>query len=148
MYFDVCFTLFFQPGWFITLHVKNVSKELFEAYHTVEDRPLIVFGLLPNEHKMSLLNMTLKRTTNNTEPIESKRRLIFQCGFRRFTACPIFSQHTNGSKHKYERYFQPESTVVASLYAPITFPPCPVLCYLENKDGSLVSTIFFRPMTH
>ncbi|KMQ92533.1 pre-rrna-processing protein tsr1-like protein [Lasius niger] len=37
----------------------------------------------------------------------------------------------------YERYFHPDSTVVASMYAPVTFSPCPVLCYIENKGGEL-----------
>ncbi|KAL7293972.1 hypothetical protein TKK_0012551 [Trichogramma kaykai] len=125
-----------QPGTYITIHVKNVSQELFEAYRVL-DQPLILFGLLENEHKMSVLNFVLKRTANCDIPIKSKERLIFQCGYRRFTACPIFSQHTNGNKHKFERYFQPKTTMVASVFAPITFPPSPVLCYQEKKDGSL-----------
>ncbi|XP_024946350.1 pre-rRNA-processing protein TSR1 homolog [Cephus cinctus] len=126
-----------MPGWYITVHVVNVSKALFDAYRTVDNRPLILLGLLPHENKMSVLNIVLKHTSENAEPIKSKERLIFQCGFRRFTGCPIFSQHTNGNKHKYERYFQPDSTVVATMYAPITFPPCPVLCFKENRNGNL-----------
>ena len=126
-----------MPGWYITIHVANVRRDLFTAFCALENRPLIIFGLLPYEHKMSLLNLVLKHTNISQQPIKSKERLIFQCGFRRFTACPVFSQHTNGNKHKYERYFQPESIVVASMYAPITFPPCPVLCYLEKLNGSL-----------
>ncbi|KAK2575866.1 hypothetical protein KPH14_007238 [Odynerus spinipes] len=125
------------PGWYITLHVANVRRDLFTAFCTLENRPLIVFGLLPNEQRMSLLNVVLKHANIYHEPIKSKERLLFQCGFRRFSACPVFSQHTNGTKHKYERFFQQEATIVASMYAPITFPPCPVLCYIEKKDGSL-----------
>lgn len=83
------------------MHIKNVDKTLFEAFNTIEERPLIVIGMLPNEHKMSLLNVVLKRRIDNdAEPIKSKEKLIFQCGFRRFSACPIFSEHTAGSKHK------------------------------------------------
>ncbi|XP_054012596.1 pre-rRNA-processing protein TSR1 homolog [Hylaeus anthracinus] len=126
-----------MPGWYITIYVTNVRRDLFTTFCTLENRPLIVFALLPNEHKMSVLNLVLKHTNISPQPIKSKERLIFQCGFRRFTACPVFSQHTNGNKHKYERYFQPESTIVASMYAPIIFPPCPVLCYLERLNGSL-----------
>ncbi|XP_076651890.1 tsr1 ribosome assembly factor [Halictus rubicundus] len=126
-----------MPGWYITIHVANVRRDLFTAFCALENRPLIVFGLLPNEQKMSLLNVVLKHTNLSMQPMKSKQQLIFQCGFRRFTACPIFSQHTNGNKHKYERYFRPEMTLVASMYAPITFPPCPVLCYLERLNGSL-----------
>lgn len=126
-----------KHGTYVTIYVKKVKQELFNAFCTLTDRPLIVFGLLLNEQKMSLLNITLRRTMTNTEPIKSKERLIFQCGFRRFTACPVFSQHTNSSKHKYVRYFQNDDTVVASMYAQIIYPPCQVLCYKENKDGSL-----------
>ncbi|KAL2720052.1 pre-rRNA-processing protein TSR1 [Vespula squamosa] len=125
------------PGWYITLHVANVKRDLFTAFSTLNNRPLIVFGLLPNEQKISLLNIVLKHANSYQQAIKSKERLVFQCGFRRFLACPIFSQHTNGSKHKYERFFHPEMTLVASMYAPIIFPPCPVLCYIEQKNGSL-----------
>lgn len=126
-----------QPGWYITIHIKHVSRHLFEAHCMTENRPLIVFGLLPHEQKMSVLNIVLKRASGSLRPIKSKERLVFQCGFRRFATCPIFSQHTNGSKHKYERYFQPESTVVASMYAPITYSPCPVLCFVEKANAKL-----------
>ncbi|XP_060829692.1 pre-rRNA-processing protein TSR1 homolog [Bombus pascuorum] len=131
-----------MPGWYITIHVVNVRQDLFIAFSSLENHPLIVFGLLPNEHKMSVLNVALKHINITPQPVKSKEKLIFQCGFRRFTACPIFSQHTNGNKHKYERYFRPENTVVASMYAPITFPPCPVLCYVQklNKSLQLIAT--------
>lgn len=62
--------------------------------------PVILIGLFPYEHKMSVLNVVLKRTPNYDIPIESKERLIIQCGYRRFIVNPIFSQHTNGTKHK------------------------------------------------
>lgn len=126
-----------KPGWFVTLHVKNVPRVFFDAFCTLNDRPLIVFGLLPNESKMSLLNVVLKTQISESEQIKSKERLIFQCGFRRFSACPVFSQHTNGSKHKFVRYLQPDDIVVASMFAPIMFPPCPVICYKRMKDGRL-----------
>ncbi|XP_033213769.1 pre-rRNA-processing protein TSR1 homolog [Belonocnema kinseyi] len=125
------------PGCYVTIHVKNVNLHLFQAHCNAKDRPLIIFGLLPHEQKMSVSNVILKRTGDNLKPIKSKERLVFQCGFRRFAACPIFSQHTNGNKHKYERFFQPESTVVASMFAPITYSPCPVLCFVEKAGDEL-----------
>ena len=90
----------FQPGCYIQVCIARVSKETFKAFAIIENKPLIVVGLLPYEHKMSLLNVVLKHSNNYTHSIKSKERLIFQCGFRRFTTCPIFSQHTNGTKHK------------------------------------------------
>lgn len=72
-------------------------------FHSRDARnPIVIFGLMPHEQKMSVLNVVLKRpsTVHFDEPIKSKSELIFQCGFRRFTAEPIFSQHTNGNKFK------------------------------------------------
>ncbi|KAF5287729.1 hypothetical protein FQA39_LY15749 [Lamprigera yunnana] len=118
------------PGWYITVDIKNVSQLLWSSYKSTSES-LVAIGLLPHEHKMSVANVVLKRTNNYDVPIESKERLIFQCGYRRFIVNPIFSQHTNGQKHKYERYFQPNSVSVATFYAPIQFPPASVLCFKE-----------------
>ncbi|XP_034244688.1 pre-rRNA-processing protein TSR1 homolog [Thrips palmi] len=133
-----------MPGWYVTLVIANVPKEVVAAHKP--GYPLVVYGLLPHEQKMSVLNMVLKRPAQMTfglqGPIKSKEQLVFQVGFRRFKACPIFSQHTNGTKHKFERYFQPETVVAATVFAPITFPPCSVLAFIERKDGTqqLVAT--------
>ena len=62
--------------------------------------PVVIFGLLPHEHKMSVINFLLKRVPEYRPPIKSKDRLIFHVGFKRYSACPVFSQHTNASKHK------------------------------------------------
>lgn len=119
-----------SPGWYITIHVKGVSQLLWNAY-TSTNAPVVVIGMFANEHKMSVLNVVLKRTQAYSMPIKSKERLIFQCGYRRFIVNPVFSQHTNGKKHKYERFFQCHSTTVATFYAPIQFPPAPILCYKD-----------------
>ncbi|XP_053602229.1 pre-rRNA-processing protein TSR1 homolog [Plodia interpunctella] len=125
-------------GFYVTIHVKDVRQDLWNAFHTSNSTsPLAVFGLLPHEHKMSLMNVVLKRTGVSEEPIKSKERLIFQVGYRRFIVNPIFSQHTNGSKHKYERFFQPGSTCVASFFAPIQFSPSSVLCFKEKRNTKL-----------
>lgn len=59
-----------------------------------------VFGLLRHEHRMSVLNMVLQKHPSCNFPIKNKDKLLFQVGYRRFTANPIFSQHTNGNKFK------------------------------------------------
>ncbi|KAJ8933919.1 hypothetical protein NQ318_016491 [Aromia moschata] len=124
------------PGWYLTVHVKDVSQLLWSSFKQSK-MSVVLIGLFPHEHKMSVLNTVLKRTPYYSLPIKSKERLVFQCGFRRFAVNPVFSSHTNGQKHKFERFFQPDSTVVASFYAPIQFPPSPVLCYKE-VDNKLV----------
>lgn len=46
--------------------------------------------------QMSVLNFLVRRHPGNSEPVRAKEELIFHCGFRRFRASPLFSQHTSG----------------------------------------------------
>jgi len=49
---------------------------------------------------MSVMHFLVKRLHDDDEPIKSKEELTFHVGYRRFTAGPIYSQHTNMNKHK------------------------------------------------
>ncbi|XP_067165948.1 pre-rRNA-processing protein TSR1 homolog isoform X2 [Apteryx mantelli] len=81
-------------GWYVTLHVCNVPVSVMESFK--DGRPLVLFSLLPHEQKMSVLNFLVRRHPSNSEPVKAKEELIFHCGFRRFRASPLFSQHTSG----------------------------------------------------
>jgi 40S ribosome biogenesis protein Tsr1 and BMS1 C-terminal len=88
-----------QPGWYVTVHVKNVPEKVVLAQEP--GQPIIIFGMLPHETKMTVMNVVMKRCRfGSQEPIKSKETLIIHLGYRRFVVNPIFSQHTNGSKHK------------------------------------------------
>lgn len=128
-----------STGTYVTVHIKNVDAQLWESFQSGRsaNQGLVLYGMLPHEHKMSVINCVLKRTPDSEIPIPSKQRMVVQCGYRRFIVNPIFSQHTNGDKHKFERFFRPGETVVATFFAPIQFSPAPVLCFRENPDTSL-----------
>jgi pre-rRNA-processing protein TSR1 len=104
--------------------------------------PLLVYGLLAHEQKISVLNMVIKRHVSAAKfVVPSKTRLIFHVGCRRFAASALFSQHTNMDKHKMERYLPGvESTCVVSIYAPITYPPSSVLVFIEDSKVCIMST--------
>jgi pre-rRNA-processing protein TSR1 len=106
----------------------------------VPGHPLIAYSLLKHENKMSVINLKLKRVNQDVYdlPIKSKEKLIFHVGCRRFEAGAIFSQHATGDKHKFERYMPNDGALIATLYAPITFPPAVVLAFKEQEDGTLV----------
>ncbi|KAM6933854.1 pre-rRNA-processing protein TSR1 homolog [Xenentodon cancila] len=127
-------------GWYVTLHVIDVPSSVMESVQS--GKPLVLTSLLPNEQKMSVMHVLVRRHPSNTEPIKSKEELVFHCGFRRFRASPIFSQHTSADKHKMERFLNPDAPTVVSVYAPITFPPAGVLLFKQRNDGvqDLVAT--------
>ncbi|CAH1782696.1 unnamed protein product, partial [Owenia fusiformis] len=123
-----------MPGWYVRLHIEGVPAEYMASRSS--DSPAVVYGLLPHEQKMSVMHFIVKRHHSYNEPIKSKERMIFHVGFRRFSACPIYSEHTNGSKHKFDRWLPNEGMAVATVFAPITFPSAPVLMFKANSDGS------------
>ncbi|XP_078536258.1 pre-rRNA-processing protein TSR1 homolog [Lissotriton helveticus] len=120
-------------GWYVTIHINRVPKSVIESY--LNGGPLILSSLLPHEQKMSVVNMAVRRHPGNSEPLKSKEELIFHCGFRRFRASPLYSQHTTANKHKCERFLPSETTVVVTVYAPITFPPASVLLFKQRSNG-------------
>ncbi|NXF94118.1 TSR1 protein, partial [Eubucco bourcierii] len=120
-------------GWYITVHVCNVPVSVMDSFK--EGKPLVLFSLLPHEQKMSVLNFLVHRHPSNSDPVRAKEELIFHCGFRRFRASPLFSQHTSADKHKLERFLRPDAAVVVTVYAPITFPPASVLLFKQRSNG-------------
>lgn len=124
-----------MPGWYVTIHIANVPRSVYEAFQARGD-PMVIFGILPHEQKMSVLNVAVKRNPGFIEPIKSKERLVFHVGYRRFTACPIFSAHTNGDKHKYERFLRSDTVSVATMFAPIIFPPVSAVVFKEDASGN------------
>ncbi|TWW77045.1 pre-rRNA-processing protein TSR1 homolog isoform X2 [Takifugu flavidus] len=127
-------------GWYVTLHIMDVPSSVMDSVQA--GRPLTLVSLLPHEQKMSVMHVLVRRHPSNTEPIKSKEELVFHCGFRRFRASPIFSQHTTADKHKMERFLRPDAPTVVSVYAPITFSPAGVLLFKQRSDGiqDLVAT--------
>lgn len=49
---------------------------------------------------MSVVHLVIRRCHGDNTPIKAKEQMTFHVGYRRFTACPIYSQHTNMDKHK------------------------------------------------
>jgi pre-rRNA-processing protein TSR1 len=129
------------PGEYVCVSLLQVRQSAVQLYQNT-DRPLILYQMLRHEQKMSLINVILKKHPNFTQPIRSKERLVFHVGCRRYTACPIFSAHSNGDKYKYERFMRSDIPIVASFYAPITFAPASVCVFKQMGDGTqhLVAT--------
>ena len=115
----------------------NFCNSFTESFNP--SRPFIIFGLLQYEHRISVLNFVLTRTSHYTEPIKSKDPLLIQCGFRRYTIYPLFSQHTHSKKgtnnvHKFEKFLNAGRTSIATVYGPIVFGIMPCLAFKDTGD--------------
>lgn len=129
-----------HPGQYVTLQIDRVPVSLAQQWD--HSAPMVLHQLLRHEQRMSVVNLLIRRHPSCTVPIMNKQKLIFNVGFRKFEACPIFSQHTNGDKFKMERFLPMSACCVATVFAPITFPPASVLVFHERKTGQqeLVAT--------
>jgi len=95
-----------------------------------DSKILILFSLLKHENKLSVMHCQVQRNEADKTIIKSKEELYFQIGFRTFAARPVFSEaNLNCDKHKFERFWLTDRFSVASIYAPITFHPSPVLVF-------------------
>lgn len=130
-----------SSGEYVAVDIMNFAKPVYDRY-VEQGKLLLFFQLLKHEHTMSVLNVVIKKHPLFHQPIRSKERLIFHVGCRRYSVCPIFSLHSNGNKHKYEKFLRADTQMVASFFAPITFTPCPATVYKQYESGSqhLVAT--------
>jgi pre-rRNA-processing protein TSR1 len=87
-----------QPFTSVTLVLQNVPKQVAES-----KTPLLLFGLLPHEHRMTVLNLSIKRVPGFNEAVGQNEELIFQVGFRRFKAKALLSELSTGKLHKVTR---------------------------------------------
>lgn len=118
----------------VTIFIK-CDRNLVEL---LGQAPLILYGLLQYENKMVVLNFAIQQSTEYEEPIAAKETLIIQCGPRRYTANPIFSQAGKSSNnvYKYQRFIYPGESATATVIAPIMFGNVPTL-FFKKVDQEL-----------
>ncbi|CAJ0963382.1 unnamed protein product, partial [Mesorhabditis belari] len=122
------------PGKFITLRIEAVPISYLATIR--EEAPLVLYSLLPHEQKMSVVNMVIRKHPSCKTPILNNSELLFYVGFRKFEAQALFSQHGLGDKFKMERYLPTTGPCVATVFAPITYPPATVLVFHKTPDGN------------
>ncbi|XP_077210352.1 pre-rRNA-processing TSR1-like protein [Tasmannia lanceolata] len=125
-------------GTYVRLHIKQVPVVVASKLCALsKTTPVVACGLLQHESKMSVIHFSIKKHDSYDAPIKSKEPLIFHVGFRQFLVRPIFSsENINSDKHKLERFLHPGRFSIASVYAPISFPPLPlVVLKSEHGDG-------------
>eukprot|EP00262_Sarcandra_glabra_P013025 TRINITY_DN3512_c0_g3_i1.p1 TRINITY_DN3512_c0_g3~~TRINITY_DN3512_c0_g3_i1.p1 ORF type:complete len:509 (-),score=106.44 TRINITY_DN3512_c0_g3_i1:14-1348(-) len=140
-------------GSYLRLQIKqvpiDVASKLVGSYlrlHTSwllsKTVPVVACGLLQHESKMSVLHFSIKKHESYDAPIKSKEALTFHVGFRQFIARPIFSSDAiNSEKHKMERFLHMGRFSIVSVYAPISFPPLPLIVLKSGQGEGAVPAI-------
>ncbi|WZZ60068.1 hypothetical protein YC2023_060175 [Brassica napus] len=123
-------------GSYVRLHIKEVPLVAASKLSSiVSTKPIIAFGLLQHESKMSVLRFSLKKYDGYEDPIKTKEELMIHVGFRQFVARPVFStDNISLDKQEMERFLHPGPFSLASVYGPISFPSLP-LVVLKISDA-------------
>ena len=136
-----------SPGTFVTVHIAAVPVEAalriverVRASQSGAAPVLSTWGLLTHECKLSVVNFSVKKVAGYTDPVVNKEELLFVTGLRSFSARPIFSTDEHGAdKHKMERFLLDGRQSVATVFAPISYPPLPLLAFKRQlPTGKLV----------
>ncbi|GIL52662.1 hypothetical protein Vafri_8489 [Volvox africanus] len=134
-----------SPGSYVAIRIGGVSPAAAARVTSHVDAaaagsavPLTVFGLLQHEAKLSVVNFALRKATGYTAPVVNKEELLFVTGLRSFTARPVLSTDDPGlDKHRMEKFMHAGQQVVASVYAPIMYPPLPLLAFKLAPPGEV-----------
>ncbi|OAY22597.2 hypothetical protein MANES_18G005500v8 [Manihot esculenta] len=131
-----------SAGQYARLHIKEVPTAVASKLCAdAKTLPIITCGLLQHESKMSVLHFSIKKHDTYDAPIKAKEELVFHVGFRQFVARPIFStDNINSDKNKMERFLHAGRFSIASIYAPICFPPLPLIA-LKHLGGVAAPTV-------
>lgn len=129
----------------VHVHLRNVPFALQQTYKPTQ--PLALYSLLRHEQKQTVVNYSITLSSDHPNPLKSKEELILQCGSRRFSINPVFSQsgNTPNNVHKFLRYLHPGQTAIASFIAPVTWGAVPALFFqpsvsMPGTPLSLIAT--------
>lgn len=123
-----------QPGGRVHVYLRNVPLALQQAYNPT--KPLALYSFLRHEQKQTVVNYSITLSSDHPNPLRSKDELILQCGSRRFSINPMYSQsgNTPNNVHKFLRYLHPGQTAIASFIAPITWGSVPALFFQPSAS--------------
>jgi len=141
---------YIPTGTYVALEVVDVpeeaAKDAVAAANGLKGTgvPLAVSSLLPHENRLSVVHFNVQRlvadnnigVVHSADPIKSKDELRFVCGFRSWTARPVFSEVSSGAddKQRFERFLPIGGFVSATAFGPVCYRPCPVLIFRDERD--------------
>lgn len=96
---------------------------------------LAIYGLLPHEHKKTVVNFSLQRWEEYDKPVPSQEPIIVQYGIRRYAINPLYSNDTNtpNNVHKFEKFLHPDVQSIATCIAPVDFTQSPAIFFKPSS---------------
>lgn len=140
----------FQPGCRVEIEIDllagsydqvALSNKIRAYLQNPLQTPFTVYGLLAHENKYSIVNYAIQpRIGPSQSAPRSKQPVLMISGFRRMEVAPIYSDaSSNLPMHRVYRQMPTDGPCVASMVAPIAYPPMPILMFQANSSRNSIS---------
>ena len=91
---------------------------------------------MQHECKLTVMHYGVTKSPSYDRRCAARRRCGSTSGSGVSAQAPIFSTDGLGDKHKFERFLHARRPSVASVYAPVAYPPAPVFGFKEEVTSN------------
>jgi len=133
-------TFGYYEGLYVRVVLEKVPSEFLKAFDP--RRPLVIGGLLPQEEKVGVMYMRIKKHRWYPRLLKSNDPLTLSIGWRRFQTMPIFATEDSNGRHRYLKYTPQHMHCVAVFWGPVFPPNTGVMCFQNIMDKK---SRHFRP---
>ena len=107
----------YRPGAYVRLRFSGMPCELVRNFDPTS--PVVIGGLLNNEHAVGLMRFRLKRHRWHKKILKNKDPLIFSIGWRRFQSIPVYNMQDVGGRYRMIKYTPEHMHCLATVFGPL-----------------------------
>ena len=126
----------YRPGSYVRLRFSGMPYELVKNFNPRS--PLVIGGLLNNEHSVGLMRFRMKRHRWHKKILKNKDPLIFSIGWRRFQSIPVYTLQDTGGRYRMIKYTPEHMHCLATVFGPMA-PLNTGLVAFQNLDSGQAS---------
>ena len=123
----------YESGSYIRIQISGVPCEFVENFNPKV--PLLVGGLLPNEHALGFIQARVKRHRWHRKLLKNNDPIIISLGWRRFQSLPVFSLADDSMRHRMLKYTPEHMHCYATFYGPITPPNSAFIAFQHLRNN-------------